>query len=111
MRSSGDARRARLNANVRTHRQRARMNEFLGFAVLIGPLWLFLLVVPFAIWIAAVAGKRARRLTSRMSIGIAVFAFLIFLPLADEFSGRIYFAHLCDSEARVKVYQSVVLPA
>lgn len=43
-------------------------------------------------------------------VGITVF-FGFFLLFADEIAGRIYLNHLCTTEAGVKVYQTVELPA
>ncbi len=55
--------------------------------------------------------KRAKRSTAKTLIGVATFAFLLALPLADEIAGRIYFTHLCNTKAGVKIFQTVSLPA
>ena len=43
--------------------------------------------------------------------GMVVFLVALPLPIADEIAGRIYFNHLCETEAGVKVYQTIELPA
>mgnify|MGYP001612084563 CR=1 FL=1 len=79
------------------------MNFFdplLGFAVLTGPLWLILILLPVSIWIAA-----------KFAGGLGIFLLVFLLPFADEIAGRIYFNTLCATQAGVKVYQTVELPA
>lgn len=46
-----------------------------------------------------------------MAGGAGVFLLLFALPFGDEIAGRIYLAHLCATEAGVKVYQTVELPS
>ena len=87
------------------------LSEVLGFAVLTGPLWLILLLLPLGIWIA---WKLARRFTSgstRLVVGLGVFLLFFCALFADEIAGRIYFNHLCATEAGVKVYRTIELPA
>ncbi len=87
------------------------INEFLGFAVLTSPLWLIFILLPVSIWIAVKVAKRFKRMSARFAGGAVIF-FLVFLaPFADEVVGRMYFNHLCATEAGVKVYQTVELPA
>ena len=86
-------------------------NELLGFAVLTGPLWLILILLPVSIWIAVKIAKRFKPGGIRFAGGVGVFLLLFFLPFSDEIVGRIYLNHLCATEAGVKVYQTVELPA
>jgi len=87
------------------------MKELLGFAVLTGPLWLILIVLAIAIWVALKAAKRFERRSARIAVGVLVFLLVFFVPFADEIAGRIYLNYLCATEAGVKVYQTVELPA
>lgn len=88
------------------------LNELLGFAVLTGPLWLILILLPVSIWAAV---KLARRFFKQKSAkivgGIAILLFIFAVPFADEIAGRIYLSYLCATEAGVKVHQTVELPA
>jgi hypothetical protein len=87
------------------------LNELLGFAVLTGPLWLILIVLPVAIWFAVKSAKRFDRRSIKIAIGLLVFLLVFFVPFADEIGGRFYLSYLCANEAGVKVYQTVELPA
>lgn len=87
------------------------LNELLGFAVLTGPLWLILILLPIAIWVAVKAAKRFDRRSAKIAVGLLVFLLLFFVPFADEIAGRIYLNRLCATEAGVKVYKTVELPA
>lgn len=87
------------------------LNELLGFAVLTGPLWLILILLPIAIWIAVKATKRFKRGSAKIAVGLLVFLLVFFVPFGDEIAGRIYLSHLCATEAGVKVYQAAELPA
>ena len=87
------------------------MNELLGFAVLSGPLFLILLWLPAAIWIAFKISKRFTQPGKKVAAGIGVFILTFLLPFADEIAGTIYFNHLCTTQAGVKVYKTVELPA
>ena len=87
------------------------LKELLGFAVLTGPLWLILILLPVSFWIAVKLAKRFKPRGIRFVGGLSIFLLLIFLPFADEIAGRIYLSHLCATEAGVKVYQTVEIPA
>lgn len=90
------------------------MNFFdplLGFAVLTGPLWLILILLPVCVWLAVKISKRFNPGVTRIAGGIGIFLLLFALPFGDEIAGRIYFNYLCANEAGVKVYQTVELPA
>lgn len=87
------------------------MNGLLGFAVLTGPLWLILILLPVSIWIAVKVAKRFKQGSAKLAAGVGIFLLVFFVPFADEIAGRIYFNHLCATEAGVKVYQTVELPA
>jgi len=43
--------------------------------------------------------------------GVLVFLIALILPVSDEIAGRIYFNHLCKTQAGVKVYKTIELPA
>lgn len=87
------------------------MNGLLGFAVLTGPLWLILILLPVSIWIAVKVAKRFKQRSAKLTGGLGIFLLVFFLPFSDEIAGRIYFNYLCAAEAGVKVYQTVELPA
>ena len=89
------------------------MNQFLGFVVLTGPLFLIVLWVPVCIALAFLVGKKFIKKSMSFKIigGMVVFLVALPLPIADEIAGRMYFNHLCETEAGVKVYQTIELPA
>lgn len=86
------------------------LKALLAFAVLSSPLWLILILLPIALWIAVKIAKRFKPGGVRILGGMGVFLLVFFLPFADEFAGRIYLKHLCDTETGVKVHQTVELP-
>ncbi len=87
------------------------IDTLLGFAVLTGPLWLILIFLPACIWLAVKIAKRFKPGITRIAGGAGVFLLLFALPFGDEIAGRVYFNYLCATEAGVKVYQTVELPA
>ena len=87
------------------------LDDLAGFAVLTGPLWLILILLPVCIWLAFKIVKRFRPGIARIAGGVGIFLLLFALPFGDEIAGRIYFSYLCANEAGVKVYQTVELPA
>lgn len=87
------------------------MNTILGFLLLIGPLIVVVLWLPFCGWIARKVSKRFTSSGKRWASGIATFLVVSLLPFVDSIAGHIYFNHLCSTEAGVKVYQTVELPA
>lgn len=87
------------------------LNLLLGFAVLSGPLWLILILLPVSIWFAVKVAKRFKQRSAKLGIGLLVFLLVILAPFADEIAGKIYFNRLCATTAGVKVYQVVELPA
>jgi hypothetical protein len=89
------------------------MKQLLGFAVLTGPLFLIVLWVPVCVAIGFLVGKKfiKKSLTLKIIGGLAIFLIMLLLPVSDEIAGRIYFNHLCETEAGVKVYQTIELPA
>jgi hypothetical protein len=54
---------------------------------------------------------KKQSLLLKITGGLAVFLIMLLLPVLDEIAGRIYFNHLCETEAGVKVYQTIELPA
>ncbi len=89
------------------------MKQLLGFMVLTGPLFLIVLWVPVCIALAVLVAKKLikKSLPLKITGGLAVFLIILLLPVSDEIAGRIYFHHLCETEAGVKVYQQIELPA
>lgn len=89
------------------------MKQLLGFAVLTGPLFLIVLWVPVCVALAFLVGRKVikKSLPLKITGGIAVFLIMLLLPVSDEIAGRIYFNHLCKTEAGAKVYQTIKLPA
>jgi hypothetical protein len=63
--------------------------------------------------LAVLVGKKVikKSLPLKITGGLAVFLIMLLLPVSDEIVGRIYFNHLCETEAGVKVYQTIELPA
>jgi len=89
------------------------MESLLGFIVLTGPLFLIVLWVPACIALAFWVGKKLKNKSRGLKVisGLAIFLFALLLPITDEIAGRVYFNHLCETEAGAKVYQSIELPA
>jgi hypothetical protein len=87
------------------------IDTILGFAVLTGPLWLILILLPVCIWLAVKLAKRFKPGITRLAGGVGIFLLLFALPFGDEIAGRIYLSYLCSTQAGVKVYQTVELPA
>lgn len=86
-------------------------DELLGLAVLTGPLWLILILLPVSIWIVVKVAKCMKLGGSaKLGIGLLVFLLVFFVPFGDEIAGRIYLSHLCSTKARMKVFQTVELP-
>jgi len=89
------------------------MDQLLGFITLTSPLFLIVLWVPvciaLAVWIGRKFIKKGKLL--KIVVGTLIFMVLLILPVADEIAGRIYFNHLCETEAGAKVYQTIELPA
>jgi len=82
----------------------------LGLAVLTSPLWLILILLPVSIWIAVKVARRFKRTSVRFVGGIGIFLLVFLAPFVDEIVGRMYFDHLCATEAGVKVYRTMELP-
>ena len=82
----------------------------LGFAVLTGPLWLILILLPVSIWIAVKLAKRFKQRGTKLAGGVGIFLLVFLVPFGDEIAGHLYFNYLCANEAGVKVYQTVELP-
>ena len=87
------------------------MKELLGFMVLTGPLWVILVLLTVAIWLAGKATKRVQGPSKKTGIKILVFLTLLLFLLGDEMVGRIYLNYLCATEAGVKIYETVELPS
>lgn len=86
------------------------MNDLLGFAVLTGPLWLILILLPVSVWIAYKVAKRFKQRNTRIVGGIGIFLLVFCIPFGDGIAGRIYLTFLCTTEARAEIFQTVELP-
>lgn len=86
------------------------IDTLLGFAVLTSPLWLILIVLVIAIWIAVKVAKRFRHKGVKVAAGLGTFLLVFFAPFVDDIVGRMYLNHLCATKAGVKVHQTVELP-
>jgi hypothetical protein len=86
-------------------------NELLGFAVLTGSLWLILVLLPLFLWLAIKLAKRFKRRSTKLAGGVGIFLLGFTVLFGDEIAGGIYLNYLCNTEAGVKVYQTVELPA
>jgi len=87
------------------------LNELLGFAALSAGYLLLLAWLPVAIWIAVKLTKRFKSRATKIAGGVGLFLLFFVLPFGDEIAGRMYFNYLCATQAGVKVYQTVELPA
>jgi len=87
------------------------MKAIFGLLVLTGPLFIVVLWLPLCWWIARKTSKRFASGGTRWASGAATFVVVFLLPFADSIVGHIYLKHLCSTEAGVKVYQSMELPA
>jgi len=57
-----------------------------------------------------IGGLILKRISSKWLKGLVVVIWIL-IPTGDEIAGHLYFNHLCSTEAGVKVYQTVELPA
>lgn len=57
-----------------------------------------------------IGGLILKRISSRWLKGLVVVIWIL-IPTGDEIAGHLYLNHLCSTEAGVKVYQTVELPA
>jgi hypothetical protein len=89
------------------------MRELLGFIVLSSPLFLVVIWVPVCLFLAISVGRNGikKSLPLKIAGGVTVFLLAILLPVSDEIAGRIYFNHLCETEAGMRVYHPIELPA
>lgn len=87
------------------------INAVIGLAVLSSPLWLIVLIVPVAIVTAVVVAKRYRSIGAKFVSSLAVLLVFFTALFGDEIAGRMYLNHLCETEAGVRIYHTVELPA
>ncbi len=66
--------------------------------------------VRLGIWTAKWAKRKFQSRKAKWLAVMAVAAIFVLIPIGDEVGGRIYFNHLCATEAGAKVYQTVELP-
>lgn len=75
----------------------------IALLILLGLMLYIAFAVLIVIWVRrAFTTSRAKSLAM---VGLLVM--LVLIPTADEFVGKWYFDHLCDSEPRVTIYKSV----
>ena len=67
--------------------------------------------VRLAMWIAKKLAGRRESKQWKWGIRAAVALIFILIPTADSIVGHLYFNHLCSTEASVRIYQTVELPA
>lgn len=63
------------------------------------------------VWIARKVAGRCNRRSFRCGIRVAIALVFFLVPTGDEIVGRIYFNHLCETEAGAKIYQTIELPS
>jgi len=83
----------------------------LGFAVLTSPLWLIVILLPVTIWVAIKIAKRFEKTNAKLASACSVFLLVLLVLFADEIVGKMYFDHLCATEAGMNVYGAAELPA
>ncbi len=89
------------------------MQAILGLIVLTGPLFFLILWVPVCIGLGVFAKRKVPKQYKSavgLSVGVLVLIFTLVLPFADEISGKIYFKHLCETDAKMNLYQTIELP-
>lgn len=67
--------------------------------------------VRLAIWVTKRVSRKFAKKRAKLITGILMTLIFILIPTGDEIAGRIYFNHLCETEAEAKVYQTIELPA
>lgn len=86
------------------------INELLGFAVLTSPLWLLTILVVVAVVLAVHITKGSTRRIAKIAIAILTVILVLGVPFSDHVVGRVYFNHLCDTQAGPRVYHMLTLP-
>ncbi len=87
------------------------MKDIIGLTVLTSPLFLVLPWLVVAVLVAVKVSQFPKMRVAKLAAGAGTLVLVFLLPFADEIAGRIYFNHLCSSEAGVKVFQTVEIPA
>jgi hypothetical protein len=87
------------------------MKEFMGFFVLTGPLFPFVIWLIICLFLVKYLITPKGSAIRRRSIKLLVIIFLAILPFSDEIIGRAYLAYLCGNKAGTDVYKTVELPA
>ena len=75
------------------------------------PLWIFVGIVIASIVIAWRVGRRGRTGWRKLGIGVSVLLGIFLMCTWDVIAGRIYMNYLCATQAGVKVFKKVYLPA
>lgn len=69
-----------------------------------------LMILSVAVVYLVIGSFIVKHIPNKWGKGIVI-TVLILIPTVDEIAGRIYLSYLCNTEAGVKVYQTVELPA
>ena len=89
------------------------MDDFIGLVAMAAPLLVIAFWVLVSLVLAVMVGWKVikKKLYLKIVGGGVVFCFALAFPFSDQIVGRIYLNHLCETEAGVKVYQTIELPA
>jgi len=87
------------------------MKDIIGLAVLTSPLFLVVPWLAVAVFVAVKTAQLPKIGVAKLAAGAVTFVLVFLLPFSDDIAGRIYLKHLCSTEARMKIYQTEVLPA
>ena len=86
-------------------------NAFVIFVLWPLPFWIFCGIVITSIVIAWRIGRRGRTGWRKLGMGLSVLLGIFLSCSWDVIAGRVYMNYLCASEAGVKVFKKVYLPA
>ena len=90
------------------------MRELFGFFILTAPLFLIISWILICIVLGIFTSRKLlknRTVPTKTLAGVLVFLLGLVIPVADEIAGRIYYTNLCEEEAGVKVYKTILLSA
>jgi len=87
------------------------MKDIIGLAVLSSPLFLVIPWLIVAVWAAVKTSQPRKSAVAKLAVGAGTLVVVFLLPFTDDIAGRIYFNHLCKTDAGAKVYQTIELPA
>jgi len=87
------------------------LRELAGFAMLSVSILVPLAILVVSIIAGVIVGLLQKARWKKWVVGFGTTIIVILIPIWDEILGRIYLNHLCTTEARVKLYRTVELPA